>query len=192
MNHSSRQPHAGPPGDRRRARARPGSRDTPAAARRPGRASACQAAGTRVRAAAATMIAGTDIRETLTVPGGHHDQAHAARVFTTTALTGHHPCAAVAELLVSELVTNSMRHSNSRLPGGTITITVTGSPASARVEVRDAGGASVPVVKDADDALAEGGRGLRLVSDLAARWGYLREPDGLVTWFEVRAEPPPT
>jgi anti-sigma regulatory factor (Ser/Thr protein kinase) len=191
VNHNSWQAPAGPPGDRRRARARPGSPDAPTAVRRPGRAGACQAAGTRVRAAPATMIAGT-VRETLTVPGGHHDQAHAARVFTTTALTGHHPCAAVAELLVSELVTNSMLHSDSRLPGGTITITVTGSPGSARVEVRDAGGASVPVVKDADDALAEGGRGLRLVSDLAARWGYHREPDGLTTWFEVGGEPPPS
>jgi anti-sigma regulatory factor (Ser/Thr protein kinase) len=133
---------------------------------------------------------GTAVRETLTIPGGHHDQAHAARVFTTTTLTGQHPCAAVAELLVSELVTNSMLHSNSRLPGATITITVTGSPGSARVEVRDAGGATVPVVKEADDTL-EGGRGLRLVSDLAAQWGYLREPGGLVTWFEVCAEPPP-
>jgi anti-sigma regulatory factor (Ser/Thr protein kinase) len=132
------------------------------------------------------------IGESLTVPGGHHDQAHAARVFTTAVLTGHHPCAAVAVLLVSELVTNSMLHSDSRLPGGTITITVTGSSGCARVEVRDAGGASVPVVKAADGALAEDGRGLRLVSDLAVRWGYRREPDGLVTWFEVRAEPPPS
>ena len=135
------------------------------------------------------MTTGTAIGASLSVPG-RPDQVHAARVFTSEALGDDHPCEPVAVLLVSELVTNSMRHSNSRLPGGTITITVTGSPASARVEVRDAGGVSVPVVTDAD-ALAEGGRGLRLVSDLAARWGYLREPDGLVTWFEVRAEPPP-
>ena len=138
------------------------------------------------------MTASTAICETLTIPGCDHDQAHAARVFTTGALTGEHPCAAVAVLLVSELVTNSMLHSDSRLPGGTITVTVTGSPGSALVEVRDAGGASVPVVNGADDALAEGGRGLRLVSDLAARWGYRREPDGLITWFQVGGEPPPS
>ena len=189
MTHASRQPQ--PPGLPVTA-ARPGraSRDTP---RLPasGCATARPAAGTAVRAAAA-MTASTAIRKRLTVPGGRHDQAHAARLFTTAALSAHHPCAATAALLVSELVTNSMLHSDSRLPGGTITITVTGSPGSARVEVRDAGGASVPAVTDTSDALAEGGRGLRLVSDLAARWGYRREPDGLLTWFEVRAEPPPS
>lgn len=168
----------------------------PATAARPGRAaSGCAtarpAAGTAVRAAAA-MTASTAIRKRLTVPGGRHDQARAARVFTSAALSPHHPCAATAALLVSELVTNSMLYSDSRLPGGTITITVTGSPACARVEVRDAGGASVPAVQDNGDGLAEGGRGLRLVSDLAARWGYRREPAGLLTWFEVRAEPPPS
>jgi anti-sigma regulatory factor (Ser/Thr protein kinase) len=136
------------------------------------------------------VTASTAISETLTIPGCDHDQAHAARVFTTGALTGEHPSAAVAVLLVSELVTNSMLHSDSRLPGGTITITVTGSPGGARVEVRDAGGVSVPVVTDADDALAGHGRGLRLVRALAARWGYHRVPDGLLTWFEVGAEPP--
>jgi len=186
VTHASRQPQ--PPGFPVTA-ARPG-RDTP---RLPasGCATARPAAGTAVRAAAA-MTASTTIRKRLTVPGGRHDQAHAARLFTTAALPAHHPCAATAALLVSELVTNSMLHSDSRLPGGTITITVTGSPGSARVEVRDAGGASVPAVTDTGDALAEGGRGLRLVSDLAARWGYRREPDGLLTWFEVRAEPPPS
>ena len=180
---------SGPPDDGRPARARPGSRDTPPAARRLTCASARHAAAARMRAAA-VMTAATVIRESLTVPGCHHDQALAARVFSTAALTAQHPCAAVAVLLVSELVTNSMRHSDSRLPGGTITIMVTASPGSARVEVRDAGGASVPVIKGADDALAEGGRGLRLVRDLAARWGYRREADGLVTWFEVGGEPP--
>ena len=135
------------------------------------------------------MTAGTAIRASLRVPG-HPGQVHAARVFTGTTLGDDHPCAAVAVLLVSELVTNSVLHSDSRLPGGTVTVTVTGTPDVARVEVRDAGGISVPFLKGADDALAEGGRGLRLVDDLAARWAYRRDGDGLVTWFEVRAEPP--
>ena len=126
MTHASRQPQ--PPGFPVTA-ARPG-RDTP---RLPasGCATARPAAGTAVRAAAA-MTASTTIRKRLTVPGGRHDQAHAARLFTTAALPAHHPCAATAALLVSELVTNSMLHSDSRLPGGTITITVTGSPVPGR------------------------------------------------------------
>jgi anti-sigma regulatory factor (Ser/Thr protein kinase) len=147
------------------------------------------ARGMQARTLAAAMTAGTAIRASLTIPG-HPGQVHAARVFTGTTLGDEHPCAAVAVLLVSEMVTNSMLYSYSGLPGGTITVTVTGSPDVARVEVRDAGGMSVPLLGSADDALAEGGRGLRLVSDLAARWDYRRDAAGLVTWFEVRAEPP--
>lgn len=135
------------------------------------------------------MTAGTAIQASLRVPG-RPDQVHAARVFTGATLGDDHPCAAVAVLLVSELVTNSVLHGDSRLPGGTITVTVTGTPDAVRIEVRDAGGTSAPHFKGADDALAEGGRGLRLVNDLAARWNYRRDGDGLVTWFEVRAEPP--
>jgi len=134
------------------------------------------------------MTAGTAIRASLTVPG-YPDQVHAARVFTGTTLGDDHPCTAVAVLLVSELVTNSVLHSNSRLPGGTITITVTGTPDGVRVEVRDAGGTSVPLLKDPVNALAEGGRGLRLVTDLAARWDYRHDADRLITWFELCAEP---
>jgi len=138
---------------------------------------------------AAAMTAGTAIWASLSFPG-RPDQVYAARVFTGTTLGSDHPCAAVAVLLVSEMVTNSVLHSDSRLPGGTITVTVTGTPDGARVEVRDAGGMSVPLLKGADDALAEGGRGLRLVNDLAASWDYRRDTDWLVTWFEVRAQPP--
>ena len=82
-----------------------------------------------------------------------------------------------------------MLHSDSRRPGGIITVTVPGAPDGARVEVRDAGGTSVPALKAAG-ALTEGGEGLRLVNKLAARWGFSREPDGLITWFEVRPDPP--
>jgi anti-sigma regulatory factor (Ser/Thr protein kinase) len=179
VNHSSRQSR--PP-------RQPVTGAVPAA---PGVPATRPAARTPRHVAAATT-AGTAVRDSLTVPGGQHDQVHAARVFTAAVLTGQHPCAAAAVLLVSELVTNSMLHSDSRLPGGTITIIVTGSPGSARVEVRDAGGTSVPAMTGAGDPLAGGRRGLRLVGDLAARWGYRRKPDGLVTWFEVEAGPPPS
>jgi len=92
------------------------------------------------------MTTGTAIGASLSVPG-RPDQVHAARVFTSEALGDDHPCALVAVLLVSELVTNSVLHSDSRLPGGTVTLTVTGTADLARVEVRDAGGTSVPSLK---------------------------------------------
>lgn len=135
------------------------------------------------------MTAGTAIQASLTVPG-LPDQVHAARMFVDKTLGGSHPCAPIAVLLVSELVTNSVLHSESGHPGGTVTITVTAVAEAARVEVRDAGGATVPLPADADSELAEHGRGLRLVSDLADRWNYRREKDGLVTWFEVTGESP--
>jgi anti-sigma regulatory factor (Ser/Thr protein kinase) len=135
------------------------------------------------------MTAGTAIRASLSVPG-HPDQVRAARAFTSKTLGDDHPCAPAAVLLVSELVTNSVLHSDSRLPGGTVTVTVTGTADVARVEVRDAGGTSVPFLKGAGDGAAEGGHGLRLVDYLAARWDYRRDAAGLITWFEVRAEPP--
>ena len=135
------------------------------------------------------MTAGTAIRASLSVPG-HPDQVRDARAFTSKTLGDDHPCASVAVLLVSELVTNSVLHSDSRLPGGTVTVTVTGTADLARVEVRDAGGTSVPFLKRAGDVAAEGGHGLRLVDYLAARWDYRRDAAGLITWFEVCPEPP--
>jgi anti-sigma regulatory factor (Ser/Thr protein kinase) len=137
---------------------------------------------------AASTTAGTAIRASLTVPG-EAGQVHAVREFVGATL-GDDLCADIGVLLASELATNSVIHSDSRFPGGTITVTVTGTLDVARVEIRDAGGISAPFLKGANDALAEGGRGLRLVNDLAARWNYRRDADGLVTWFEIRAEPP--
>lgn len=35
------------------------------------------------------------------------------------------------------------------------------------------------------DAAATAGRGLQIVSDVAADWGWELEPDGKVVWFEL-------
>ena len=135
------------------------------------------------------VTAGTAIQASLTVPG-HPDQVRAARAFVGRVLGAGHPCAMVAALLVSELVTNSVLHSYSGLPGGAITITVTSIPAGVRVEVHDAGSPSVPLLRNPDDGLAEGGRGLQLVSHLATAWDYCGDENGLVTWFELGSEAP--
>ena len=133
-----------------------------------------------------TAATGTAVRACLTIPG-QPEQVRAARGFVETVIGADRPFTFAAVLLTSELVTNSMLHSNSGLPGETITITVASSPGTARVEVRDAGGTCVPSPHARDD-LADRGRGLQLVRDLSARWGYRRELTGLVTWFEVSAE----
>lgn len=84
-------------------------------------------------------------------------------------------------LLVSELVTNSVRHSRRRT--GWIAMRVESSMNRVRVEVSDPGsGFEVP---DRDPTLTStSGWGLFLVRRLADRWGVEEEPTTRV-WFEI-------
>jgi anti-sigma regulatory factor (Ser/Thr protein kinase) len=87
-----------------------------------------------------------------------------------------------AQLLLSEVVTNAIRHGIDPTAGDTsITIEFAETRAGLRVEVRDPdqgiamGSWFVP--GDGDLAgLAESGRGLQVVGALAAEWGVLHEP----------------
>ncbi|MEA2373745.1 MAG: serine/threonine-protein kinase RsbW [Thermoleophilaceae bacterium] len=87
-------------------------------------------------------------------------------------------------LLISELVTNSVRHSSA--PAGSklrlLVSTVTGT---LRVEVSDAGRGFEPTPRSAPDTEA-GGWGLHLVDRLAHRWGVHRGRRATV-WFEIDA-----
>ncbi len=85
----------------------------------------------------------------------------------------------VTVLLVSELVTNAMRHG-----GAPIRLIADITPSGVRVEVYDGNSDAFPAVRDiAPDA--PGGRGLRLVDALADRWGTLESGDGKCVWFEI-------
>jgi anti-sigma regulatory factor (Ser/Thr protein kinase) len=140
---------------------------------------------------AASTTAGVAIQASLTV-SCEAGQVHAVREFVGETL-GDDPYAEIPVLLVSELATNSVLHSSSRL-GGNMTVTVCGDmDGTIRVEMADAGGLSVPALQGGRDGWAESGRGLQLVRELSARWGYRIEPDGgLVTWFEVPPAATPT
>lgn len=115
------------------------------------------------------------------------EHVRTARNLVASTLGDGHPCAANSVLLTSELVTNSILHSNSRWLGGIVTITIWGDTSRVLIEVTDAGGEPVPTVHHVSDA--EDGRGLFLVAQLSARWGYRAgEEGGRVTWFEVQAD----
>jgi serine/threonine-protein kinase RsbW len=83
-------------------------------------------------------------------------------------------------LLVSELVANSVKHSQAT--NGAIELVACITPDVVRVEVSDEGeGFDPPPLADDD---AESGRGLQLVQALADRWGRPTGPRTSV-WFEI-------
>lgn len=90
-----------------------------------------------------------------------------------------------AELLLSELVTNAVRHA--RAPQGRdIGIRIARYDGRLRVEVADAG----PAVKLTPQVVAdweERGRGLAIVAALAERWGQCPRLHGIgkAVWAEV-------
>jgi integral membrane sensor domain MASE1/anti-sigma regulatory factor (Ser/Thr protein kinase) len=91
-------------------------------------------------------------------------------------------------LLVSELVTNSVRHAGLR-PRDEIRLQVETSARLLRVEVSDPGGgfgANVPEPA----ARGPGGWGLFLTERLADRWGVDREGGWTTVWLEVDLEEP--
>lgn len=82
------------------------------------------------------------------------------------------------ELLVSELVTNAIVHG-----AGRIGLRLIRGSATLRCEVAD-DGRDLPFVREAEDT-DESGRGLLLVSHLAARWGSHHTERGKIVWFEI-------
>lgn len=87
-----------------------------------------------------------------------------------------------ATLLVSELVTNAIQHTKSGTDGA-VTIIVASLADGLLVEVTDDGSAGQPMVKS--DLYAAQGHGLFLVQQVAAQWGYMRDPAGTTVWFHL-------
>ncbi len=122
----------------------------------------------------------------LTIPG-RPEQVSAARAFVARTLSAHEVGTDhdTATLLTSEIVTNAIAHTKSGIEGGTVTIVVIGVPHGVLVEIIDDGSAGTPIVKG--DLYAAEGHGLFLVQNLAAQWGYLRDPAGSTVWFHLAA-----
>jgi anti-sigma regulatory factor (Ser/Thr protein kinase) len=105
--------------------------------------------------------------------------ARVAREFVRDALDGFDaPVVEIAELLVSELVTNAVAHANC---APVMLIDVSGD--AVRVAVQDASPGPVEVRDAAHDA--PHGRGLLLVDTLAASWGWAPTPEGKRVWFTL-------
>jgi anti-sigma regulatory factor (Ser/Thr protein kinase) len=129
------------------------------------------------------MLTSTAVLGKATI-AGCEQSVPVARAFLDSILGRGHPRGDVARLLISELVTNAVQHTESRRPGGTVTLLVIDLAGGIRVEVSDGGSPrSVPVVRD--DPGATDGRGLFLVQSLADEWGYLCDGDGTTVWFRL-------
>lgn len=85
-----------------------------------------------------------------------------------------------AVLLVSELVTNAMRHGS-----GTRTLRLGGNAGRVRIEVAD----SSPTMPAVRAPGSDGGWGLRLVDRLSAAWGVIPSAGGKLVWCELRPQP---
>jgi hypothetical protein len=89
----------------------------------------------------------------------------------------------VAELLATELVTNVVCHT-----GSAVSVRLWPGPTSVRIEVDDA--STKPPVLRRRDPLEPSGNGMRLVADLATRWGTQLRADGKTVWFELAVSQP--
>ncbi|MFC4560308.1 ATP-binding protein [Nocardiopsis mangrovi] len=130
-------------------------------------------------------LKGSDHHGRLHVLPGRAESAAEARRLLVSGLGARHPYLYNAQLVVTELVANAVRHSRSGLWGGEVGLYIEASRGgAARIEVIDNGPLlhrpSRPVVKRPRDG-GEGGRGLALVGAFADVWGTLRNPNGYTT-----------
>jgi anti-sigma regulatory factor (Ser/Thr protein kinase) len=115
---------------------------------------------------------------------GRPEHVRTARQFVARTIGHDHPKAEVAALLTSELVTNAVAHSRSRLPGGTIELAVSANFAGLLISVTDNGSDSkVPAIGVSRGS--ENGNGLLLVDSLADAWGYLHDSSRTAVWFRL-------
>jgi anti-sigma regulatory factor (Ser/Thr protein kinase) len=83
-----------------------------------------------------------------------------------------------ARLVITELAANAVKHARSPF-----SVSIRTGESTIRILVRDAS-LLLPEMSE-DSPTTPGGRGLRLVGNLAARWGVDSAPDGKVVWVEL-------
>lgn len=85
------------------------------------------------------------------------------------------------KLLVTELVTNAVRHADSH-----VEVKLALSADVIRVEVKDKD-PTIPTPRQAEE-MAESGRGLALIEALSTSWGVTPIREGKKVWFELRRD----
>lgn len=94
-------------------------------------------------------------------------------------------------LLTTELFANAVKHGRSGEPGGEVIIAVSKTGMTTQVKVTDDGpseSCAGPRLRSVDVEAGEGefgGFGLRLVNDMATRWGVLYERGRTTVWFDI-------
>jgi anti-sigma regulatory factor (Ser/Thr protein kinase) len=119
------------------------------------------------------------LRNTRTFP--HEPQSvPAARRFATNALRGaSQEMLEAVELMVSELATNCIRHTDSGFD-----LTIIRSGQDIRVEATDHAGGT-PTMRSPQPT-DPSGRGLKIIDMLSARWGVQSRPfAGKTVWFTI-------
>jgi anti-sigma regulatory factor (Ser/Thr protein kinase) len=119
----------------------------------------------------------------LRLAGGPEAAPSARRALTGLERHLHEPLLEDVRLLVSELVTNSIRHGGAG-PATQLELGATVLADAVRVEVRDTGDGFEPAPPAVPGDAEEGGFGLYLVEMIADRWGVERG-DGTSVWFEI-------
>lgn len=90
------------------------------------------------------------------------------------------------QLCATEIVTNAIRHSDTKAKGGKIMLVVVELADRIRVEVLDHGSETdEPHTDGCEDLYAEGGRGLFVVDSFCDSRGSSTDSDGRNVWFEV-------
>lgn len=132
------------------------------------------------------LLPGWMVLGILTLPG-RPEHVREARQFVARSIDDDYPRADTALLLTSELVTNAVIHSRSRLPGGTVTVVVARKLASLVVTVTD-GGSNLTAPEIRSRSGGSSGHGLLLVQTLADVWGYVDDEACTVVWFQLSDE----
>jgi anti-sigma regulatory factor (Ser/Thr protein kinase) len=118
-------------------------------------------------------------RQLAVTPEAASEARHALDGFTDH-ISGDH--LRDVRLLVSELVTNAVRHAD-LADSDVIGLVVELDGDALRVEVHDPGGGFVPSAPS-PDPIRPSGWGLYLVAELADRWG-VDSDDRTLVWFEL-------